>query len=345
MLDADRPERVVRGIGDEAEERAAVRVQRVDVGGGVRLVVFDIQAERRLPRDDRTADAAADACDVLRRLRGGKRIARVEDVVAEIRIQVAVPRRHVRPRDDLDLHAPRIVVVGRERIRTEADLADVFPVRQPAASEAVDAEHRAGAARHLLQDRLQLVGIVGQLFDDALVEDVHRLRAPRRLNGRRRVLDLHLFLEPLDGERDRLVVGAAAQRDRHVARREADGFDVNLRGGGGQRRNVRDAAVVGRHLHGRRSRRRHRDDRLRNSRARLIEHDNAQLRGRRRGLCQRRHRDAESGESQCGARHCTKVSALKFGLILKLLILSSSCVIPSGPRVIRCGSLMPFTVL
>ena len=293
VLDADGPEGVVGWARDEAEERTAVRRQRVDVGGGVGFVALEIQPQRCLARDDRPAHAAADPRDVLRRLRGGECVAGIEDVVPNVCVEVSVPGLHVWPGDDFDLHAAGIVVVGRERVGAESDLADVLAIRKAPAGETVDAKHRANATRHLFEQGLELVGVVRQLFDDSLVEHLRRLCASRLLRDSR-VVDDHLLLKPFDLQRHGLVVPAAPDCQRRRVGREPLRIHAQLHVSDRQRRNDGDPAFVRGGVDRCAGRRCHGDVRRRNSGTRLVEDDDAQLRWNvRRRWCLREDRNGD----------------------------------------------------
>src|SRR6185436_13873691 len=89
-------------------------------------------------------------------------VAGVQRVVAELRVRVAAPVARVRLGDDLDLGPAGVVVVGRERVRAQADLADLVTRRQAAAAEAVDLERGAVGAGQLRQVVGQFVRIIRQ---------------------------------------------------------------------------------------------------------------------------------------------------------------------------------------
>ena len=144
---------------------AAVWQQRDDRGGIEGAVAVDVEAQRRPVLHERSAQAGREAAELLGRLRARERVARVQHIVAQAEVGVAAPLREAGPRDDLHHHASRIVIVGREGIGPETDLADFVAVRQAAAAEAVHLEHRAGAAGHRLELRAQFVGVVRQLRD------------------------------------------------------------------------------------------------------------------------------------------------------------------------------------
>ena len=154
-------------------------------------------------RDERSAQAEVEAAELLGRLRARKRVARVQPSLRSPKLALPLHSRDVRPRDDLDLRPARVVVVGRERVGAEADLADLVARRQPAAAEAVHLEHRAGAAGH----RLELRAAARRDRRAA-----PRSRPPRASSSAScravvggRVADDDFFLEAGDAERDRLV--------------------------------------------------------------------------------------------------------------------------------------------
>ena len=102
-----------------------VFVQRVDRRRMVLPVAVDTDPHRRLAGHDRAAEGHVEAAKLLRRLGFGERVAGVQHVAPQAHVGVAAPLPDVGSRDDLDLGAAGVVVVGGERVGAEADLADL----------------------------------------------------------------------------------------------------------------------------------------------------------------------------------------------------------------------------
>jgi hypothetical protein len=205
------------------------------------------------------------------------------------------------------------VVVGREGARPESDLADLVARREAAAAETIHHEGGAARASQRLKRLGKLVGIVRQLGDLGRFEGRAHGVAPSIVGGGRVAHD-DLLHDTGNLQCDRLVHGAAAQRQGSLEGLEAGKLDVNLRIPRRQRRGDRQAPLIGRKSNGITRRRRHDDGRLRNAGTGFVDDDQAQLRlvG---VLSPERRGQEECNESENDPCHLVKVFALRFGLI------------------------------
>ena len=123
------PNVVCVGFDTKPSRASAIGSQRADVGGGVRLVALEVQPQRGLARHDRAAHAAGDPRDVLRRLRGGERVAGVQRVVAKFALMFPF---HActfgRVMISIGTRPASWLSAANELL--EADLTDVLAVRQ-----------------------------------------------------------------------------------------------------------------------------------------------------------------------------------------------------------------------
>src|ERR1043166_3844384 len=106
----------------------------------VRFDATEVKEERRHPRHDWTTDVRLVLANLKRRAlaRGdGKRVARVETFVVEIKRTTAAKLVRARTRQNVDTRR-RLIVLRRKRILIDADLANRIFRRHGAAGEAVD---------------------------------------------------------------------------------------------------------------------------------------------------------------------------------------------------------------
>ena len=168
------------------------------------------------------------------------------------------------------------MVVGRERVGSEANLADLVARRQSPAAKPVDLEHGARGAGHLGQHVGEFLGIVRQLVDLGLLERRGE-RIASTIVGRRRVVHDDFFLNASDLQRDGLIHRSAAERQLPFIRFESWKLDVEVDVTRGKRGRHREPAIVARKRHGLPGRRSHGDGGLGNTSAGFVDNDQPQL--------------------------------------------------------------------
>ncbi len=217
----------VDAVGWPANRRGARPVdgRGEDVRGIVERGPAERQRERRPILEDRAADVERRLLGPLRSFLLHERIARVQRVVAEREVHVALQRSGARLGMDVHHRHPAGVVLRREHAAGEADGSDLRLGREPAAAEAVDSDRAAGPG-HLLEHPLHLLGIVRQRVDLFLREHVAEPIAVRIGGARRRIAaDRDALVDLLDRERHLAPAVAGA----HAVLRNRRGVEARKR--------------------------------------------------------------------------------------------------------------------
>ena len=327
-----------------------VGVDRLAVVVGVAV---DVDGQRGLALDQRAVEVEAETPVLFGPQRRRKRVARVERLVAEAEVGHAAPAVHARLGGDVDAEAAAgLVVVGRVRVHAEPNRLDLRLRRQPPTAKPVD-PHRRARPRHLHQELLELVGVVGQL-GDLLFAQRRRERVAGHV-GRVGPHD-HFFREPGQRQVHGDGVVALLQGQRPFKRLKGCGFDFDRIRPDHQALHVHLAPLV--HVHRLGCARLIDDgDRGRDKRRAGLIHD-GDLQIRRRGRLvfrarghggEQQHREQQQeSSSHYGKTYepfFTKDSGLSAGFSLNFSIVHSSVTLPLAPVVTRCGSRTPSTFL
>ncbi len=209
-------EQIVRGLPRrERRHLGAVRVRVVEVRRGIRHEAVDVDRERRLLLDDRSAEAAVVRLGQLGAFwRRGDALGlpAAQLARAHAHVHVRAQRPDARLRDDVDEQAARVVILGGECVARDVDRLDRRFRRQASPFETVDADDGV-AAGHVLQLLRHLVGIVRERVDlFAGQRRAERALAIRR-NFARVARHGHRILQPLDRQHDRVLVVARLETD------------------------------------------------------------------------------------------------------------------------------------
>src|ERR1039458_8112862 len=176
-----------------------------------------------LPRsEEHTSELQATCSDLEGSLGGRVWIARVPKVVGEIPLRRSAILVGARLGEDFDLAVAQLVILRRERVLVDANLADGFLRRELAAAEAIHEDGSAvGAGRGSRQGRevgSQIVRIVGKRFEVGAAQH-HGAGAARGIGGQRlpgRVLHRQTLGKTPSPERQ--VQGLRTGEQRHPGR-------------------------------------------------------------------------------------------------------------------------------
>lgn len=165
-----------RGTGDGLREwrRSEIAIEDDGVDDRITLLVVGGAGEKeRGLLADGSVNAAVEINGVIRWLRAGVGIARVEAVVVAAELEVAVELVAARFGEDLDAAQAERIILCREGILVDTNFADGRLGRKAAAGEAVDVDLRgmpAFASSHSEKLFLQVIIAGGEHVEIAAVE-------------------------------------------------------------------------------------------------------------------------------------------------------------------------------
>ena len=317
QLRCERHARVGRGHGQRERGglQTAVELCPDEDAGFGNVAAFEIEGERH-PLGQRAGQTAAVHFRLVGRLIGEERIAGVQGIVVEAGKELAAKLVHAGLGEDLDAAVAQTVVLGREGVGIDADLANGGFGRKAPAGKAVDVNLAAvGAGRgpgEGLQVVLQLVRIVRQGVEiGALQHQRAGVAVGIHLDMRVVVADGHLLA--LRGHAQlNIDVAIATDRERlHLIDREAGLFGHDVVGARDQPDEGEVPQAVGGGCLGQAAGRLQRDHRTGHDSARGV-HDRALQAGpgglRRRAGRERQQKQQREAQAAPGTRENTQKS-------------------------------------
>ena len=237
-------------------QKVLVQGDRIDHAKFVDVAPLEVEREGDLLRQ-RASEIAAELLRLETRLgfRAEKRIARIERVVIEAGGYLPAQFVHAGLGKDLDASVADVIVLGRKRIRIDANFANRRLGGQRSAAEPVDVDLATigpgRGARQRLQVVLQLVGIVGKRIQvGALQRQSTRVLVRAHFDVAAIVVDRYLLRRARYAELDIDAAVAAHGEGLHLIHGEALLIDHDVVGAGRQSNDGEAAdAVAGHGLH------------------------------------------------------------------------------------------------
>ena len=182
-------------------------------------------------------------------LRSQKRVPGIKGVVVEAGGNLAAELVHTRFREDFDAAIAKVIVLGRERIRVDANLANRRLGRQRASRKTIDVDLAAvgtgGRAGQGLQVVLEFVRIVGEHIQILALDDERaRILVRGHFDAGSIIVDRHLLHLGSHAQLDVDAAIAAHRKGLHLIDGKALFLDHDVVGARGKSRNGEMAKAI-----------------------------------------------------------------------------------------------------